>query len=213
MTRLLIVAEGLTEVNFVTQVLKPHLEGRAPDRITVNAPNLKGYHPYAGIKKFVRTLLGSPESKVIVTSMIDLFRIPHDIPGFAEVSNSAPADRVRRLEEHFTEDIGDRRFFAYLQMHEFEALMLCDLGALAEQHPNRRREIDELANRLAKDFDSPEQVNHLRPPSRWIKEAIPEYNKTVDGPIAASKIGLTVLRQRCPHFGQWLQRLEEAASI
>jgi len=30
MMRLLVAAEGLTEVNFVTQLLKPHLEGSVP---------------------------------------------------------------------------------------------------------------------------------------------------------------------------------------
>jgi len=67
MTRLMVLAEGLTEVNFVTQLLKPHLEGPAPDRITVSAPNLKGYRTYARLRKFVKNLLASPQSGAIVT--------------------------------------------------------------------------------------------------------------------------------------------------
>jgi len=211
MRRLLVAAEGLTEVNFVTQLLKPHLERRAPDQIMVSAPNLKGYRTYAGLKKFVKSLLASPGSEAIVTTMLDLFKIPGDFPGLAETSHDPPALRVRKLERHFTEDIGDRRFSCYLQLHEFEALLLADLALLVEQHPNRQKEISELAKRLDRDFESPEHVNRLRPPSYWIKDAVPEYNKTVDGPVTASSIGLPRLRERCPHFGQWLQRLEEMA--
>jgi len=181
MRRLLVAAEGLTEVNFVTQLLKPHLETRAPGQIMVRAPNLKGYRTYAGLKKFVKNLLASPGSEASVTTMIDLFRIPGDFPGLAETSHDPPALRVRRLEQHFTEDIGDCRFSSYLQLHEFEALLLADLTPLVEQHPNRRKEISELAKRLDRDFESPEHVNWLRPPSYWIKDAVPEYNKTVDG--------------------------------
>jgi hypothetical protein len=173
MTRLLVMAEGLTEVNFVTQLLKPHLEKRAPDRLTVSAPNLKGYHTYAKLQKFARNLLGSPQSSVIVTTMIDLFKIPGDFPGLAEATGEAPAGRASRLEQSFTEDVGDSRFFSYLQLHEFEALLLADLKLLVEQHPNRRKEIIDLAARLSRDFESPEHVDRLRPPSYWIKGPSP----------------------------------------
>ena len=207
MTRLLVMAEGLTEFNFVTQLLKPHLEARNPGAITVSAPNLKGYHTYAALKKFVKNLLGSPGSAAIVTTMIDLFKIPRDFPGLAEATHDAPDQRVRHLERCFTEEIGDRRLFAYLQLHEFEALLLTDLPILADQHPNPRKEIVDLAARLDREFTSPEDVNRLRAPSYWIKDAVPEYNKTIDGPITASRIGLPKLRERCPHFGHWLQHL------
>ena len=208
MTRLYVVCEGLTEVNFVTQILKPHLEQGHADAITVGAPNLKGYRTYASLKKFVRNLLGSPASQVVVTTMIDLFKLPGDFPGLAEASALAPLERVRQLEQECAMDVADRRFFAYIQLHEFEALLLADLTVLVNQHPNRRKEIDDLAARLGRDFSSPEQVDRLHPPSYRIKAAVPEHNKTVDGPITASRIGLPKLREYCPHFGQWLQRLE-----
>lgn len=57
MTRLYIVCEGLTEVNFVAQLLKPHLETPDPLLLTVGAPNLKGHYTYAQLKKFVTNLM------------------------------------------------------------------------------------------------------------------------------------------------------------
>jgi hypothetical protein len=208
MNRLLIVAEGLTEVNFVTQILKPHLEDRASGQLNVSAPNLMGFKKYAAIKKFVRKLLASPDTGAVVTTMVDLFRIPGDFPGLANASRKSPADRVRHLEECFNADVADGRFFAYLQLHEFEALLLADSSALIELHPNRQAGIQALEKRVAR-FNSPELVNRDRPPSYWIKDAIPEYHKTVDGPIVTGTIGLSRLRERCPHFGEWLSRLED----
>jgi hypothetical protein len=163
------------------------------------------------LKKFVKNLLGSPASLVAVTTMVDLFKIPGDYPGIAYASNEAPIERAHRLEHHCRGDIDDLRFFPYLQLHEFEALLLTDLTVLVNQHPNRRREISELAARLEREFASPEHVDRLRPPSYWIRDAVPEYSKTIDGSITASGIGFPKLRERCPHFGQWLQRLEDLA--
>jgi hypothetical protein len=212
MTRLYVVCEGLTEINFVTQLLKPYLEAVNPERLTVNAPRAKERFTYAEIRKFIRNLLGSPGSQVVVTTMVDLFKLPGDFPGLAEASALAPLERVRQLEQDCTRDVGDRRFFAYLQLHEFEALLLADLTVLAEQHPNRRKSILELAVRLNKKFPSPEHVNRVNPPSRRIKDEVPEYSKTVDGPITTARIGLSKLRERCPHFGDWLSRLEDVAA-
>ncbi|MGD0362748.1 MAG: DUF4276 family protein [Bryobacteraceae bacterium] len=211
MKRLCIACEGLTEVSFVTQVIKPHLEDLAPGRVSVSAPNLKGYRTYSETKKFVKNLLPSHGSGATVTTMIDLFKIPGDYPGLAEASHMTPVERVNELERRFVEDVDDHRFFAYLQLHEFEALLLADVSALIERHPSRRKEIHDLAARLDRDFESTEQVNRLRPPSYWIKDAAPAYNKKLDGPVVAAAIGLPRLRERCPHFGQWLRRAEEMA--
>jgi hypothetical protein len=200
MTRLYVVCQGLTEVNFVTQLVKPHLEERSPNAAMVGAPNLRGHYTYAQLKKFVKNLLGSPGSPVAVTTMVDLFKVPQDYPGIAEAAAEDPVDRVRHLEERCAEDIGDRRFFSYLQLHEFEALLLADLKVLIEQHPNRGTEIGDLAARVGREFPSPEHVNRLRPPSYRIKDAVPEYNKTVDGPITVSRIGFSKLRESCPPF-------------
>jgi hypothetical protein len=213
MRRLYVICEGLTEVNFVTQLLQPHLEQRDPQAIKVSAPNLKGYRTFAGLSKFVKSLLASPGPEVIVTSMIDLFKIPGDFPGLAAANFESPGKRVCQIEQRFTEVIGDNRFFAYLQLHEFEALLLADLTALIEQHPNRRKDLDELKKRLDLEFDSPEHVDRLSPPSYRIKDAVPEYSKTVDGPITASRIGFPKLREKCPHFGQWLKRMEDLTPL
>ena len=211
MIRLYVVCEGLTEVNFVTTILKPHLEARTPDQIAISAPNLKGHCTYARLKKFVRNLLHSPAHAVIVTTMIDLFEIAGDFPGTSDPYDDKPGEhRVQYLEQCCSEDIGDERFLPYLQLHEFEALVLTDLDALAEQYPNQRNEIHELAKRL-RDLP-PEQVNRLSPPSRRIKQSVPEYSKTVGGLATVVRIGLSTLRARCPHFGPWIDCLENLAS-
>jgi Domain of unknown function (DUF4276) len=210
MTRLHVIAEGLTEVNFVSQLLKPHLENRAPGSVAVSAPILGGHYTYAGLKKFAKNLLGSPGSDVVVTTMIDLFKVAGDFPGLSDPADAGPPfDRVRHLEERCREDLDDSRFLPYISnCTNSRRCCFPILGRSQNKRPKRRREIRKLAERLDREFASPEHVNRLQPPSYRICAACPEYQKTTDGILAATKIGLPKMRERRRHFGEWLDRLE-----
>ena len=59
---------------------------------------------------------------------------------------------------------------------------------------------------------NPEQINDGddTAPSKRIIRVIPQYKneKATAGPYVANKIGLPRLRRECPHFNQWMCRLE-----
>jgi hypothetical protein len=212
MTRLHVVVEGGTEFNFVQRILKPHLESALPTHF-VSAVRRKERLTYAGLQKDVRRLLGGRGLQVIVTTMIDLYKIPADFPESRQFESDLPLDRVRKVERAFTSDIDDARFIPYVQLHEFEALVLCGLNMLAERHPDRHTEIRELEKRINQQFRSPEEVDRLQPPSRRILQAIPGYAKIVDGIYVVESVGIGLLRQKCLHFGEWLVALEGAGRI
>ena len=149
------------------------------------------------------------------TTMIDLYALPTDFPGYAEAKvQRDPYLRVKMLEQAFYDDVGDRRFLPYLQLHEFEALLLADAHKLDLGCPGRAAEARTLAEEAAADA-SPELINDgsETAPSKRIIRLIPEYDglKTSAGPLVAQKIGLPLLRSKCPHFGEWLRKLEELA--
>ena len=48
---------------------------------------------------------------------------------------------------------------------------------------------------------------HIR--STEFSKEFPDYDENVAGPLLAEDIGLATLRERCPHFGEWLTRLEQ----
>src|SRR5258706_16400864 len=99
-TRLYVVSEGLTEANFVRDILGPHLESRWPERVTVQAPNLRGSCAYSELKKLVRALLGNPHGAVLVTTMIDLFKLPRDYPGsLSATTMTIPGSECRRWKD------------------------------------------------------------------------------------------------------------------
>ena len=64
--------------------------------------------------------------------------------------------------------------------------------------------------------DTPEKIDdgqHTAPSKRIINE-IPEYKhaKATAGPIIANEIGLPTMRRKCPHFNEWLAKLEQLNS-
>ena len=42
-----------------------------------------------------------------------------------------------------------------------------------------------------------------------IRRLFEDYDENVHGPLLTHAIGLPTLRARCPHFNQWLTRLEQ----
>ncbi len=93
-------------------------------------------------------------------------------------------------------------------MHEFEALLFSDCATLAEVvgHPGLTVELQGIRNQ----FETPEHIDDApsSAPSKRILEMVPEYRKTVDGVLAATRIGLDTIRSACPHFNDWLVRVE-----
>ena len=59
-------------------------------------------------------------------------------------------------------------------------------------------------------FASPELINHGQHthPKARIKKYLVDYGEKADGPPLAQAIGLDRIRQKCPHFDQWLTKLE-----
>jgi hypothetical protein len=128
-------------------------------------------------------------------------------------STSAKAEYVESaLNANITEAMGPHfdpnRFVPLVMMHEFEALLFSnpDRFALAIERPDLAAEF--LA--IRRNFDSPEDINDSvdTAPSKRIIRLFPRYEKPLFGPLAVMEIGLTSIRNECPHFNRWLERLE-----
>lgn len=143
--RLNFIVEGQTEETFVNTILKPHLE---PFSIWVSARCVEtsrklsikhrgGITRYAVAKRDIQQWLRNDRnSDARFTTMFDLCRLPDDFPGYADASvMHNPYHRVAALEDALADDVADYRFIPYLQLHEFEALLLADPQQLDTQFP------------------------------------------------------------------------------
>ncbi len=214
MKRVLVLVEGQTEERFVKEVLGPHLLSFAVDIIAVilktsESPRGRGgVSNYAKIRGDVLRLLRDT-SVTAVTTMLDYYGLPNDFPGKDTLTASAlPYERVEHLEKAFAEDIDDPRFLPFLMLHEFEALLFADIEKLLEVIPGVSQHARKTLRQLTEQPPETINENENTHPARRIQQCIPGYSKVLHGVLAVQRIGLEIIRQKCPHFNSWLSKLE-----
>jgi len=202
MIRLAISVEGQTEEEFVKQLLVSHLHRRDVDARPVLIGRARGSGQGGGtvtidrLVKDMRELKGNYDA---VTSLVDFY-------GFKGKGSMSPDDLVEEIRNRIGQS--DERFvFPYIQVHEFEGLLFSNVNAFKQEFD--QVPIAELQS-IRSGFDTPEDINDnpIKAPSKRIKELIPSYQKPVDGPNLAERIGLDRMRTECPRFNAWLGRLE-----
>lgn len=219
--RLHFIVEGQTEETFVNRVMIPHLAsysvwGKARCVMTSRRRRVVfrgGLVSYALARKDIILWMKEDQNPdAFFTTMFDLYALPSDCPGYAEARSMVdPRKRVAALEETMCQDINHPRFVPHVQLHEFETLLFADPGKLDHEFLEHEAAIRTLV-KVASNFESPELIDdgdETAPSKRIIRE-IPEYEgmKTSAGPLVVEKIGLAVLREKCPHFGEWIRNLE-----
>ena len=217
MKRLFIVCEGQTEEQFVRDMLAPHLTGHG---LAVTAP-LIGHPGHKGgnvtwdrLAGDLRRLLRG-DSGAVATTLIDFYGIASDFPGVSQAkrlfATAAKANAVQTAMATAAQaalDVGPDRFLPYIQMHEFEGLLLSDPDGFANGIGEPSLAAPLHAIRTA--FDSPEDINHGSDtaPSKRIARLKAGYDKPLHGVLAARRIGLPQMRTSCPLFDAWISRLE-----
>lgn len=223
MNQLNAFCEGPTEQGFCKLVLEPHLFPSGGGLIHTLAVGETGHRhiyglgkaSYPRLRKFIlNTIKERNKEYVYFTTLIDLYQLPDGFPGKNCNRRVAadPTPYVIALEEAFKHDIDCFRFIPYLQLHEYETLLFADPEAFASTFEN----CEEAIKTLKVIIDSEPSIEHINDgqetaPSKRIIKVIPEYRgrKTSAGPDIAQRIGLNKIREKCPHFDQWLTQLEQ----
>ena len=214
MKRLIIICEGPTEQEFCMEVLGAELAKRD---VYVEAPLIKHSHggivPWATIKRQILKHL--QEKDAYVSMLVDYYGIKEqfNFPGWEE--SLCIVDKTERLHfllEKMEEDIPETlryRFIPYIQMHEFEGLLFSDVHAFLNSFEEDEIKIEDLQD-AADAFESPEMINNSpeTAPSKRLIDAIPDYDKIVFGNCVAMDIGLEKIREKCPLFNEWVEKLE-----
>jgi len=219
--RLHILAEGQTEERFVKDTLSEHL-GKyqiSTDVRSVYTSKDKnkfyrgGLVSYQKAKKDIQSWLREDSNTdARFTTMFDLYALPNDFPCYKELTSiKNPYQKVESIEYAMKEDINDLRFIPYIQLHEFETLVLANPGNLALEYFENSKGIQSLQAVLKEHKGNPELINENpdSAPSKRIIEVIPEYDKVNVGASIAGINGIEFLKQSCGHFRNWIEILEK----
>jgi hypothetical protein len=224
--RLLVHVEGETEEAFVNEVLSGHLRSwgyaQVSARLLGNArlrDRRGGIRAWPAVRDdIVRHL--REDRNCFATTMVDYYALPQNgpkaWPGRGEAALLLGPQKAPKIEtallDDVTADMGPdfnrHRFIPFIVMHEFEGLLFSDCAAFG-QGVGRADLIESFQN-IRNQFETPEDINDspLTAPSKRVETLIPGYQKPFHGNLAALEIGLEKIRAACPHFRDWLTKLE-----
>ncbi|OGR06602.1 MAG: hypothetical protein A2511_00400 [Deltaproteobacteria bacterium RIFOXYD12_FULL_50_9] len=213
-----IVVEGQTEQTFVRDVLAPEMAAKGVflHAALIGKPGHKG-----GNIRFDRARTDivnflKQRSDTFVSTMFDYFRIDSNWPGRSDiVTTLSAAEKAGLLERKTLEAIEacvpecdvKTRFIPYFGMHEFEALLFSNSAVLAAA---LNIEVSLIKTILA-ECGEPEEINEHpeNAPSKRILLLNQVYRKVAMGKSIAKTIGITTMRDQCPHFNAWIATLEK----
>ena len=227
MARLLIHVEGETEETFIDELLGPHLVNQGWSIVSARLlGNARLRDRRGGIKSWtsvrdeiVRHL--REDTGRVVTTMVDHYGLPgtgaRAWPARARASTLPFPEKPRTVEDALSASIrramstgfNPGRFVPYVMMHEFEALLFSDCAAFGRGigHPDLAGNFQEIRDA----FENPEEIDDSpqTAPSKRVERLVRGYEKPLLGTLAALEVGLGTMRHECPHFGSWLDRLEQ----
>ena len=225
MIRINMICEGETEASFARNLLAPAFAYKhiavLPTRIGLSGRK-GGNVTFDRLSRDVRNLLLS-DRNAYCTTFFDFYGLEARFPGKSEARDYPnPSDKHLEICEKLGEmlsrhiDVAPmQRFIPYVQMCEFEGLLFSDPAALASaigvsEMENSFFEIRAVGN-------TPEHINddsHTAPSKRII-DLFDGYalQKPPLARRAAEEIGLPTIRQQCPLFNAWLDRLERLPQL
>lgn len=167
--RLFIYCEGQTEEMFVERLLRNHL---AVYGVKVERPELcataldpagqrGGFVNWSAIEfDLKQTFAGDTDPNLRFTTLLDVYAMPPKLLTLAGFAGpvTLPAE-VRTIELTIESVFSEPRFKAYLQRHEFEALLLADLDALESVFHRNRAGLQRLRTDIS-GFTNPEDINN-----------------------------------------------------
>lgn len=214
MTRVYVVVEGQTEEAFVRELLAPYYARTSiylTPIIISTSPGCKGgVVSYSKVKPQLLRLC-KQDARAYVTTLFDLYALPSDFPGknlagYPDMGSGQQKSAF--LEMQLAQDIDQTNFIPNLMVHEFEALLFVQPEKFSEWTDDKT--VVSTLSAVAQAYATPEDINDSpqTAPSKRVLTVMSAYQKTFHGPLIACAIGLDAIRDACPHFHAWLQKLE-----
>lgn len=216
MKKVFILVEGQAEETFIKEVLSPYLLGKEiilvpiivyTSKVTDKKKFKGGGGSFGKIENDLLKLLRDT-SVAAVTTMFDFYALATDFPSYKKIPAGDCYTKVNFLEQAFDNKINNRKFIPYIAIHEFEAMLFVDPQIVSRAFPGI--DIKDDLEKIKRKYNSPEEIDEGQntAPSKRLLKLFPAYKKTIDGPLIILEIGIDRIRTECPHFHEWLTKLE-----
>jgi Domain of unknown function (DUF4276) len=217
MKRLIIVCEGQTEQEFCNDILQPHFNQLG---IIIQNPTIKktsgGIVNWESLKHQIVTLLKQNQT-AFVTTLIDFYGIHanHNYPNWLKANQHFDKNiGMNLMEQGMLIDIEiqyQKRFIPYIQLHEFEGLLFCDIAVFDKGfEKNEFLDYNYLVETINNN-QNPESINDssTTAPSKRLVRIIKGYSKITHGCLIAQDTGINKIRNKCTRFNNWISILEK----
>lgn len=222
MSRVLVLVEGPTERAIVERVFAPELgvKGVYLYARLVGKPGHKGGNRFATVRRELRALLHQ-EPGSVVTMLFDYYGLRNDWPGLSGAKGKNPEEIPAIVESAIAAAVAEEmgpgfnpnRFIPYVQLYEIESLLFAGPDEMAKVF--NRSELEEEFRKIVEQCGGCEMINDgpETAPSKRIIGLFPAYKKgssvNAHAYRIARHIGLERMRQSCPHFNEWVSKLEQ----
>ncbi|MCP9755182.1 DUF4276 family protein [Lacihabitans sp. CCS-44] len=208
MKRLAFIVEGDSEIILVEKLILPYLVSLGfnipihAQTITTNRKQFKkgGVGSFGKYKNEITRTLA--QGNVIVTSIIDFFKLPTDFPSF-----SIDASKITEIESAIHSELGNHPdFIPYIQKHELEALMFSEMSGF--DFVIDSNESLEQINQIMISYPNPEDINNSpqTAPSKRL-ENIFKYKKAFHGDLIFEMMDIKNILEKCPRFASWIEKI------
>ncbi len=230
MINIFVVVEGQSEESFVKNILKPYFARKdiflKPEQVITGKDKhgtvcKGGGNSYTLYKKHIKNRLKdcAKQKNCYITTMIDLYGLPNDFPKLNETKQTNVYEKVQMLEKNFFDDIGADNFIPYIQLHELETLLYCDIDKICDEFFDLNiKNLKEQITKNIQEFDNIELINNSKEtsPSKRLNRLTKQAycgRKITSSTSILNKIDINVMLQRCEHFRKWIERLNMLANI
>ncbi len=208
MTRIAISVEGQSEREFVNLTLSPYFQINFD---IVLQPIIICTKRLCSGKKFLGGGVNIDRVCNEITNLLHSFDYVttfYDFYGFPNPNNF----NVNQLEKSIFTRINSEKLIPYIQKYEFETLLFCAPEIIANEvnNDNAKTEVEQIITSFNGNIEDINNSVDTAPSKRLIKlfnDYDEFYTKTYHGPLIIEEVGIDAIRNLCPRFNSWVEKL------
>lgn len=196
-----VVCEGQTEVDFIKRLNKKYFNSREISLKPISVNKHSAMNGNVSMDRLVSFVKRASEE--IVTTFVDYY----GFKGENEKSFSEIENEIQQLSEK-------EHIIAYVQIHETEALWFSNVDII-KIVKNANIEQARALDSIVANYPNPEDINNSwkTAPSKRLESIFNDYKKINDGNTISEKISIEEMKEKCPHFSNWLNQIETKVNL